>query len=104
MITIKVDYDSQGMITGYKVEGHAGLAEAGKDILCAAVSVLTQTPILGLERHLKSKPRYKVEDATLQVQLDRADETTQAILMTMVYGLQDLAEKYPKIVRIENER
>ncbi len=104
MITIKVDYDSQGLITGYKVEGHAELAEAGKDILCAAVSTLTQTPILGLERHLQYKPRYKVGDAKLQVQLDRADDTTQAILMTMVHGLRDLAEKYPKRVRIENER
>lgn len=104
MIAIKVDYDSQGMITGYKVEGHAELAEAGQDIVCAAVCTLTQTPILGLERHLKYKPHYSVVRDTLQVQLDRVDETTQAILMTMVYGLRDLAKDYSKFVRIENER
>lgn len=104
MITIKVNFNKEGLITGYKVEGHAGLAEAGKDILCAAVSVITQTPILGLERHLKRHPRCQVIEGTLKVELDKVDEATQTLLATMLCGLQDLTEKYPENVRIEEQR
>lgn len=35
---------------GFKVLGHSGFAAHGEDIVCAAVSVLTQTTILGLQR------------------------------------------------------
>jgi uncharacterized protein YsxB (DUF464 family) len=35
------------MITGYKVSGHAGYSEEGSDIVCSAVSALTQAPLLG---------------------------------------------------------
>ena len=104
MITIKVNFNKEGLITGYKVESHAGLAEAGKDILCAAVSAITQTPILGLERHLKRHPRCQVAEGTLKVELDKVDEATQTLLATMLCGLQDLTEKYPENVRIEEQR
>ena len=104
MITIKVNFNKEGLITGYKVEGHAGLAEAGKDILCAAVSAITQTPILGLERHLKRHPCCQVTEGTLKVELDKVDEATQTLLATMLCGLQDLTEKYPENVRIEEQR
>ena len=55
MITVDLFKNEQGLITGYKVSGHAGFAAAGEDIVCGAVSVLTQTPILGLEQHFRSK-------------------------------------------------
>ena len=61
MITVDLFKNEQGLITGYKVSGHAGFAAAGEDIVCGAVSVLTQTPILGLEQHLKCQPSYHVE-------------------------------------------
>lgn len=104
MITFTVKFAETGLINGYKVEGHAGLAEAGKDIVCAAVSSITQTPILGLERHLDRHPHYEVKDGILNVKLDKADELSQAILMTMYLSMQDVARKYPKYVRILEQR
>ena len=99
--------NEQGLITGYKVSGHAGFAAAGEDIVCGAVSVLTQTPILGLEQHLKCQPSYHVdeEDGILEVNLNNTpNELTQAILATMEYGLLGVAEQYPKYVRIHTYR
>ena len=57
------------MITGYKVSGHAGFAEEGMDIICSAVSALTQ-----------------------------------AILQTMVYGVESIARQCPQYVRIQEHR
>ena len=95
------------MITGYKVSGHAGFAEEGMDIICSAVSALTQTPLLGLERHLKLKPSYNVnqEDGILEVALNSAPtDLTQAILQTMVYGVESIARQCPQYVRIQEHR
>lgn len=101
MITVDLFKNEQGLITGYKVSGHAGF------IVCGAVSVLTQTPILGLEQHLKCQPSYHVdeEDGILEVNLNNTpNELTQAILATMEYGLLGVAEQYPKYVRIHTYR
>lgn len=34
---------------GFIIEGHAGYAEPGKDIVCAAVSALSQTCVMSIE-------------------------------------------------------
>ncbi len=105
MITLKLDFDdATGLIVGYEVAGHAGMAETGKDIICAAVSAITQTPLLGLERHLKRHPVYQVSDGVLKVKLDKADELSQAILMSMYLSVQDVSQKYPNYVRILEQR
>lgn len=95
------------MITGYKVSGHAGYAEEGSDIICSAVSALTQAPVFGLEKHLKLKPSYVVnqEDGVLEVALNSAPtDMTQAILMTMLYGVESIARQCPQYVRIKEHR
>ena len=107
MVIVDVFKDKQGMITAYKVAGHAGFAEEGMDIICSAVSALTQAPLLGLERHLKLKPSYDVnqEDGILEVALNSAPtDLTQAILQTMVYGVESIARQCPQYVRIQEHR
>lgn len=108
MIKIDLDLDKKGMITGYKVSGHAeSVAKGEYDLICNSVSVLTQAPILGLERHLKRKPSYRVDrvDGILEVALNSApDELSQALLMTMYYGLEELAQEFPQYVRIKEHR
>ena len=42
MVSVDLFRNRQGMITGYKVSGHAGYSEEGSDIVCSAVSALTQ--------------------------------------------------------------
>lgn len=107
MIKVEIYRNGQGHITGYKVSGHAGFAEEGQDIICSAVSAVTQTPILGLERHLKLKPSVKtnLEDGILEVALNSApNDLTEAILETMFYGIQSIERQCPKYVHIVEHR
>lgn len=107
MVQVDIFKDKQGRITGYKVSGHAGFAEEGMDIICSAVSALTQAPLLGLERHLKLKPSYSVnqQDGVLEVALNSApNELTEAILQTMVYGVDSIARQCSQYVRIQEHR
>ena len=38
---------ADGTLIGYRAQGHTGYAEAGQDIVCAAVSALTQSTLNG---------------------------------------------------------
>ena len=95
------------LLVGIHVEGHSNYAEAGLDIVCAAVSAITWTICNGLENVLKL-PITDIEDENdgmMDVQLK--PETTQAQLIaaqplmeTMLQGLQQIHRDYPQNVRI----
>ncbi len=44
MITFTI-YNHNKTIVGFESKGHAGYAESGHDIICAAVSILTQNTV-----------------------------------------------------------
>ena len=86
----------------FQVEGHSGLAEAGEDILCAAVTSavrLTEcavNDVLGLEAGVKVKPEKALISLKLPGGLGKTNESTCQTLLTalMVYLIQ-LQEEYP---------
>ena len=58
MITIRLWRLADGSINGFAVNGHADYAPKGQDIICAAVSAVTQAALLGLTT-CRIKPRGK---------------------------------------------
>ncbi|MBO2516017.1 MAG: ribosomal-processing cysteine protease Prp [Clostridiales bacterium] len=107
MTTIRVS-SKDGRITGFTCKGHSGYAEEGSDIVCAAVSALTQTAVNALETVAKVTPEVKVKDGSLEARLpDTENHDAQIILQSMVQGLRDISESYPAFVRLicsnENE-
>ena len=89
-------------VQGFSVTGHANTAPHGHDIVCAGVSALTQTALLGLGEHLKKDIAYKAEAGDLFLDLkEEPDELTDAILKTMKLGLKEIEKLYPKIVKIK---
>ena len=86
-------------ITGFDVKGHAGYAEAGQDIVCAAVSVLTTTCVNALETVAGVKPTVKTSDGRMRVVVPRnSGHDAQVILQTLRQGLRDLAEEYSRYI------
>ena len=61
MIKISVMRQDDDKIIGLSVEGHAGAGAYGQDIVCAAVSALAQSVILGLAQHLHRDVDYDVK-------------------------------------------
>ena len=92
-------------ITGFSVSGHSGYAEAGADIVCAAVSAVvtmaeaTINDVCGA----KAKVRVKEEDAritlTLPVSCDE-EESVQAVLSGMMLYLCSLRDQYPDNIEV----
>ena len=108
MITIKVSRNDAGKIIGLSASGHSGYAEEGSDIICSAVSAIVQTAALGVDRVAGVKPRVLLmERGQVRLEVDNpADRETarvvQAILATVVVGLEELAAAYGKYVTIQD--
>ncbi|MBP2644666.1 MAG: hypothetical protein H6Q75_106 [Firmicutes bacterium] len=105
MIKVKIYRNSSGTITGFSVNGHANTAPHGQDIVCAGVAALTQTAVLGLERHLNRQFRLDFAEGKLVIELtDAPDALTDAVLETMLLGLMEIAQISPNGVRISEHR
>jgi uncharacterized protein YsxB (DUF464 family) len=91
-------------IIGFEVRGHAGYAPIGKDIVCAAVSILAQSTVIGLEKIAKVKGSYEVDAGYLRYTL--LDYTAnnaiqaQALLQTMQFTVEELASQYEKFINV----
>ena len=92
-------------ITGFSVSGHSGYAEAGADIVCAAITTAvtmaeaTINDVCGA----KAKVRVKEEDARITLTLPTScdeEEAVQAVLSGMMLTLISLREDYPDYIEV----
>ena len=91
-----------GHFIGFECSGHAGFRKAGRDIVCAGVSVLSYTCANALESVAHVQPDTVMKDGHLTVFLPKKDRTpdAQIILKTLRQGMEDLQETYPKYVTL----
>ena len=105
MIRIAIERNSYGQICGFEAKGHADAGPRGQDIVCAAVSVLTDSIFLGLDKHLRRELEWSAESGDITVRLkDEPDDLTEAILATMFLGLSEIQKIYPDKIRIREIR
>ena len=93
---------SEGILTGFMCKGHAGYARAGKDIVCAAVSILSTTCANALESVAGIAPEIEVDDGYMKVSLPEGCDNHDAlvILRTFEQGVRDIEASYPKYIQI----
>ena len=92
-----VFYNADAGLIGFRAHGHAGYAESGSDIVCAAVSVLTTTCANALESVAGIKPVVKAKDGNMFLALPHGgSHDAQVVLQTLRQGLRDIAEEYPR--------
>ena len=98
---------SDGALIGYSAIGHSGYAEAGADIVCAAISALTQTTLNGLANVLKAPVMFDQDDDGAFIEAKLTPEATeeqvqqaQLLLVTLLEGLQAIQREYPRNLRI----
>ena len=92
-------------ITGFSVSGHSGYAEAGADIVCAAISAVvtmaeaTINDVCGA----KAKVRVKNEDARVTLTLPAScdeEDAVQAVLAGMMLTLCSLRDDHPDYIEV----
>ena len=100
MIRITIFEREKGVYTGFRMEGHAGYAEYGNDIVCAAVSVLVINTINALERFTGDDFEHAIhqEEDVVSLEMTSVPVSSDAelLLKTLVLGLQAIEEEYGK--------
>lgn len=102
MITITLTQDTNHQIMGFRISGHSDYSEEGSDIVCAAVSALAQTALLGLMKYAPSQTSYEMKDGFLSVQLSHVSSQGQIILETMVLGFEQIVQQYGQYVILDS--
>jgi uncharacterized protein YsxB (DUF464 family) len=109
VIAARVVLDAGGRILRFEASGHGGRAPAGKDIVCAAFTVLARTAY----EALASLPGASVEGAATEPgslrfsvrQLPEAvEERASGIADFLLVGLSGLEREYPGEVGITIEQ
>ena len=93
------------MVARVRVTGHGG-GKKGEDIVCCAVSAITQTALAGLLYYGEKYINWNMEDGLLDISVSGSDdrELTSAfntILSTMILGLKGVLKEYPKKIRLK---
>ena len=107
MTTITVYSLEGGAIGGFEAEGHAGGKRIrGYDLVCCAVSALTQTGVNALVSVAGVKPEVEIRDGYLKCILPEGvggaeNEKAQIIFQTVLQGLKDIEKTNPKKIRIQ---
>lgn len=90
-----------------EISGHSDLNKKGTDILCSAVSVLTQTFILTVSRILKIKQQINRTEGFLSTFIDltgiSAEDKVKLKLLieSLLIGLLEINGEYPDKIKIE---
>jgi len=88
-------------VTGFRVQGHAGYAESGNDIVCAAVSVLVYNAINSCERFAGTTLDVSDAGDVLACRLpSQPSEAVRLLMNSLFYGIEQIAEQYPEFVRL----
>lgn len=93
MIKAKV-LTHNGSYLSFSCEGHAGFEDTGKDIVCAAVSMLVINTANSLDK-LTDNRITGTDDKYIQWKFtDIPDEKGKLLMDSMVMGLKEIERKY----------
>lgn len=93
---IEINHEN-GRIT---ISGHAGYAENGKDIVCAAVSALTETFIASVEELTADELKAVTEPGNAIIEYKELSKRATVLLSSFFIGLNMIAATYPDHIKI----
>ena len=98
-------FTEEDRITGFSISGHSGYAEAGSDIVCAAISAIVTRAEATINEvcGAKAKVRVKDEQARITLTLPTScdeEESVQAVLAGMLLTLCRMRDDYPDYIEV----
>lgn len=82
------------------IKGHAGYAPHGQDIVCAAISALTQVFIASVDKLTDDKIKCVITAGNCLIRYKNLSADAQLLMDSFFIGLTMIAEEYPKNVQI----
>ena len=103
MVRVTV-FRERGIPVGFELAGHADAGAYGEDIVCAGISAITQTALLGITDVLQLDAAIAREEGHMRCELTRETageehEKAAVVFNTMIAGLTSLQRAYPKSLK-----
>lgn len=94
-------------LVSVKLKGHAESVDEGQDLVCASVSVISQTILIGITEVLNFKIDYSIDDGFLSFSLEDLSEDDigkcQVLMETMLLGLKSVEIGYGEYINVKVE-
>ncbi len=104
MIQVKLFYQDK-ILNGIECSGHSGSASKGQDIICAAVSALMHSLILGLDDVARVKSaKYFIDDKVPIMRITwpvNESENLSLLTLTIAESLKQIARQNPEFVKVK---
>ena len=106
MIRMTINRKKTGFIHSFVLEGHAGFAKHGEDIVCAGASAISFGTVNSIIKLTGVNPDINMgESGFLQCTIpenlsDEVQEKVQLLLEGMVVSLQTIEQDYGKHIKI----
>ena len=99
---ITIEHKRYNQIEEINVNGHAGYAPIGKDIICSAVSSVVYTLKIALEKADENKKalllKCELNEGKAVIIFEPLSESTSAIVNALIDGLKALSDSYPEYI------
>ena len=87
----------------FTIKGHSGSAEAGQDIICAAVSSAAYMAVNTITEILGVKVKADVRDGYMKIALCGESQAATDILRGLELHISELSKDYPDFIKIITE-
>jgi uncharacterized protein YsxB (DUF464 family) len=107
VVTVTFRRDSRNRLSSVFAEGHAGWADPGEDVVCAAASAILQAAWLGLAEHAQvdvEGDRHAGRLAMRWPEADRDRDDVRAIVATAELSVTQIASQFPENIRVRREQ
>ncbi|MCI8466820.1 MAG: ribosomal-processing cysteine protease Prp [Bacilli bacterium] len=102
MIRIKIQRQ-ENLIKEINLLGHALYDDYGKDIVCAGVSAILTTSVNAALKINPNSLTYHQKRDAFQLIILNQEKITQQLMQNMIDLLTELADNYPKNIKMESE-
>ena len=82
------------------INGHAGYAQIGKDIVCAGVSTLVQTLIQSVEELTQDTIEYDMKPGKVHIKFWNLSSESRTLIDSFFIGVDMIAYEYPDHVKV----
>ena len=108
-----VFFRSGGSFYGFEEHGHSGYADAGEDVLCAAISAMTMLIINTIEVAYASNVEYTIDEGATNIKVrskaalaefeedERKRYAVSGLFLSYFYQLNELVEEYYENLSVE---
>jgi len=101
---IKITFtQNKGNIAGFVLSGHAGAADAGEDVICAAVSSAAYLAANTITEIMGIPARSVAQDGYFSFEINEGgSKESAAILSGLKLHLSELQKQYPEFISVNS--